>query len=369
MSQTENALAILLVEDNPRHSELIRDELEVEIPNAHVKIAEDVAKARDLLAKGTFQTVILDFQLPDGDGLELLRELKQGNRPEPVVFVTTSTSAEIAVEAMKIGAEDYLIKEEGYVSILPFVVREVLDRVRLRTERVSLEQRLERAERLASLHTLMAGMAHNINNPLTTVRTFLELLPTRYASDAEFRTSYYELVLNEVQRIKELIGSMMQAVAIPADVSDTPWQAAELISEIEAHLHGSLKQKGIHLERQIPADLPALRVSREAIKQAMIILIDNAIAFSPEGARVALKAHREERTARPHVVIEVVDEGPGVPPDQRKKIFDPFYTTRPGGIGMGLFVAHCVARAQGGSIDVGSRLPRGATFALSLPAA
>ena len=84
MSQTDDALAILLVEDNPRHSELIRDELEVEIPTAHVTVAEDVTKAREILAKDAFQIVILDFQLPDGDGLEVLRELKQVNRPEPV---------------------------------------------------------------------------------------------------------------------------------------------------------------------------------------------------------------------------------------------------------------------------------------------
>src|SRR5215472_9719273 len=136
MNETDSALTILLVEDNPRHSELISDELEVEIPGCAVTVAEDVTKARELLGENAFQIVILDFQLPDGDGLEILRELKQANRPEPVVFVTTSTSAEIAVEAMKIGAEDYLIKEEGYVSILPFVVREVLERVRLRNERV-----------------------------------------------------------------------------------------------------------------------------------------------------------------------------------------------------------------------------------------
>ena len=243
MNETDSALTILLVEDNPRHSELISDELEVEIPGCAVTVAEDVTKARELLGENAFQIVILDFQLPDGDGLEILRELKQANRPEPVVFVTTSTSAEIAVEAMKIGAEDYLIKEEGYVSILPFVVKEVVDRVRLRSERVALEQRLERAERLASLHTLMAGIAHNINNPLTTVRTFLELLPARYTVDAEFRTGYYELVVKEVQRIKELVGSMMQAVAIPTDVVDSPWQAAELIAEIEAQLRTSFKQK------------------------------------------------------------------------------------------------------------------------------
>ena len=188
MTEPTGAIEILLVEDNPRHAGLIRDELEIELPTATVTVAPSVGDARDALQSGRFDLVILDFRLPDGDGLEILRELKTAARREPVVFVTTSSSTAIAVEAMKIGAEDYIVKEAGYVSVLPFVVREVIERARLRVEHADMERRLARAERLASLNTLMAGIAHNLNNPLTTVRTFVELLPSRYQSDPEFRT-------------------------------------------------------------------------------------------------------------------------------------------------------------------------------------
>ena len=363
---SERAIDVLLVEDNPRHAGLIRDELEIELPLATVMVAGSVSDAHAALRDRRFDLIILDFRLPDGDGLEILRQLKVDGRSEPVVFVTTSSSTAIAVEAMKIGAEDYIVKEEGYVSVLPFVVREVVDRARLRAERKDLERRLGRAERLASLNTLMAGIAHNLNNPLTTVRTFLELLPSRYETDAEFRTSYYKLVLDEIERIRLLIGSMMQALTVPNRDGDPPWSPRELLREVEQYAAPALREKQVQLEVSCPNDLPSLSGARESTKQALIILIDNAIAFTPAGRSIFLTC-RPGSGADPTLVIEVADEGPGVPVENRKKIFDPFFSTRSGGIGIGLFVAQSVARAQGGGLEVGGREPQGALFSLTLP--
>jgi signal transduction histidine kinase len=362
-------LEILLVEDNPRHAGLIRDELEIELPEVNVTVAQGVGEARQVLGERRFDLVILDFRLPDGDGLEILRQLKADDRREPVVFVTTSSSTAIAVEAMKIGAEDYIVKDEGYVSVLPFVVREVIERARLRAERSELEARLARAERLASLNTLMAGIAHNLNNPLTTVRTFLELLPQRYDTDTEFRTSYYKLVLDEIERIRVLIGSMMQAVAVPKEQGDPPWPVRDLLRELESYAASGLREKKLRLETRCEGDLPPIGAARESLKQALIVLVDNAIAFSPESGTITVTCRRVDGPSGARIVFEVADEGPGVPEGDRRKIFDPFFSTRAGGIGIGLFVAQSVARAHGGSLDVGDRQPTGAVFSLSLPLA
>ncbi len=368
MKDMVGAAQMLVVEDNPRHAQLIRDELEIELPLVSVTVAQGVAEARQVLAGQRFDLVILDFRLPDGDGLEVLRELKAAGRSEPVVFVTTSSSTAIAVEAMKIGAEDYIVKEEGYISVLPFVAREVIERARLRSERAELEARLRQAERLASINTLMAGIAHNLNNPLTTVRTFLELLPQRYESDAEFRTSYYKLVLEEMERIRILIGSMMQAVAVPKEQGDAePWQVADLLGELETYAATGLREKRLRLEARCEGEVPSLSAARESLKQALIVLVDNAIAFSPEGGVISVACRPVAQGGGAGVVFEVSDEGPGVPLADRAKIFDPFFSTRAGGIGMGLFVAQSVARAHGGSLEVADREPTGAVFALSLP--
>ncbi len=368
MSEASNrAVEILLVEDNPRHADLIRDELEVEIPGATVTLAEGLEIARTAVAGRVFDAVILDFRLPDGDGLELLRELRDAGRGEPIVFVTTTASAAVAVQAMKLGAADYVVKEEGYVSIVPFVVRDVLERTRLRDEHAQLERRLERAEHLASLHKLTGGIAHNLNNPLTTVRTFLELLPSRYSTDEEFRTSYYELVLAELDRIRDLIGSLMRAVTVSESDDNPPWSLGELMQELAGCVRAGLREKALQLEQRAEEGLPSLPRGREAIKQTLIILLDNAVAFSPHGATISLRAGLKREASRPEILVEVADQGPGVPEEQRGRIFDPFFSTRPGGVGIGLFVASCLARAHGGSLDVAAGAPAGAVFSLALP--
>lgn len=359
-------IEILLVEDNPRHAMLVSDELEIELPTATVTVAPSVSEAYAALAGHRYDLVILDFRLPDGDGLEILAQLKADGRREPVVFVTTSSSTQTAVEAMKIGAEDYIVKEEGYVSVLPFVVKEVIERARLRAERVEMEKKAARADRLSSLNNLMASIAHNLNNPLTTVRTFLELLPARYDSDVEFRTSYYKLVLEETERIRLLIGNMMKAVTVPTEGADPPWVVRELMTELQMYAAPSLRDKQLRLEIECAPGLPLLSAARESLKQALIVLIDNAVAFSPPGGAISL-ACRLTGSEEPCLVIEVADQGPGVPASDRKKIFEPFYSTRSGGNGIGLFIAHNVARAQGGILEVGDREPQGALFSMTLP--
>ncbi|MBY0273875.1 response regulator [Candidatus Binatia bacterium] len=359
-------IEILVVEDNPRHSALIKDELEIEVPTASVTIAPSVSAAFEALSARAYDLVLLDFRLPDGDGLEILTQMKADARREPVVFVTTSSSTPTAVAAMKIGAEDYVVKEEGYLEVLPFVVNEVLERARLKAERVEMEKKAARADRLSSLNNLMASIAHNLNNPLTTVRTFLELLPARYDTDLEFRTGYYKLVLEAAERIGLLISNMMRAVTVPSEGIDPPWSVRDLMLELQMYAAPSLRDRQLHLEIDYAADVPELTAPRESLKQALIVLVDNAVAFSPMGGKIRLSC-RATGDDVVRVVFEVTDEGPGVPMADRSKIFDAFYTTRTGGNGIGLFVAQNVARAQGGVLEVGDNTPCGAAFSITLP--
>jgi signal transduction histidine kinase len=334
--------AALLVEDNSSHAELIADELESALPGWTLDVAPTLADARAKFGARTYDLFVFDFRLPDGDGIELLRDVRRQGITTPTIFVTTASSAKLAVDAMKLGADDYLVKEEGYLAVLPYLVQEVLKRRQLASERQQLEERLQRAERAATLGYLASGLAHHINNPLATIRTFLQLLPTNL-DDPEFRTKYLDLALAESERIRDLVKDIMRAATVPQQGHEVR-RLDELIAHAEDSLAVEMQKRGIVCRKTIAPDLPPVRVHGEAATCLLLTLLQNAVRFSPDGGEIDIDAWLEQESGR--VVVEVRDHGPGIPPDHREKIFEPFFTTAVDGLGMGLFVASRIADLQ-----------------------
>ncbi len=334
--------AALLVEDNSSHAELIADELELALAGWTLDQVTTLAEARAKFGSRTYDLFVFDFRLPDGDGIELLREVRHQGITTPTIFVTTASSAKLAVDAMKLGADDYLVKEEGYLAVLPYLVQEVLKRYQLANERQLLEERLQRAERAATLGYLASGLAHHINNPLATIRTFLQLLPTNI-DDPEFRTKYLEMALAESERIRDLVKDIMRAATVPQQGHEVQ-RLEELIDHAESSVAGEVQKRGIVVKKIIAPSLPSVRVHGEAATCLLLTLLQNAVRFSPDGAMVEIEARFDGASGR--LVTEVRDQGPGVPADHREKIFEPFFTTAVDGLGMGLFVASRIADLQ-----------------------
>jgi signal transduction histidine kinase len=348
----------LLVEDNSSHAELIADELEPALPGWTLDVAPTLADARRLMAGRTYDLLVFDFRLPDGDGIELLREVRDAGVDSPTVFVTTASSAKLAVDAMKLGADDYIVKEEGYLAVLPYLVQEVLKRRQLARERQLLEERLQRAERAASLGYLASGLAHHINNPLATIRTFLQLLPTN-VDDPEFRTKYLEMALAESERIRDLVRDIMRAATVPQQGSEVQ-RVVDVIERAESAVGGAMQVKGVVCTKDLPASLPPVQVHGEAATCLVLSLLQNAVRFSPEGGTIEIVGRVDPAGHR--LVVTVRDHGPGVAPEDREKIFEPFFTTAVDGLGMGLFVAARIADLQDIELGLESGEHDGACF-------
>jgi signal transduction histidine kinase len=355
----------LLVEDNSSHAVLIADELSAALPDWTIDAARTVAEARRRIAQQQHDLYVIDFMLPDGDGLALLREIRSHGTPVPVLFLTTAASARIAVDAMKLGADDYVVKEEGYLAILPYLVQEVLDRYRLADERRTLEARLARAERSATLGYLASGLAHHINNPLATIRTFLQLLPT-HVDDPEFRTKYLAMALTETDRIRSLVLDIMRATTVPAEGQETH-PLADILARAEEGVAEELRTKRVACRRVQPPMVPEVRVHGDAATCLFQTLLQNAVRFSPEGGEIELAISVDDTTRR--VVTRVRDHGPGVPSDHRERIFEPFFTTAVHGLGMGLFVASRIADLQNIQLALESPSVGGAVFRVGIPMA
>ncbi|MCW5891763.1 MAG: hypothetical protein KIT14_14620 [bacterium] len=220
---------------------------------------------------------------------------------------------------------------------------------------------LARAETLSALGTLAAGVAHEIRNPLVSVRTFIQLLPERL-DDEEFRTGFRDLALTEIERICALINDLL-AFSRPSPAQLEPTDLAALAAQTVRLLDAEARKHGVHLTCDVAGALPPVHADEARVKQVLMNVVLNAVQAAPAHTAV-------EVTARPHAagaVLEVADRGPGIPPEKVRQIFDPFFTTKASGSGLGLFIAERIVRDHGGSIEPRPRDGGGTVFALVFP--
>ncbi|MCG3149502.1 MAG: Adaptive-response sensory-kinase SasA [Verrucomicrobiae bacterium] len=237
-----------------------------------------------------------------------------------------------------------------------------------------MEEQIFRKNKLIELGTIAAGVAHEIRNPLASIRTFAQLLPDQI-DDPEFKQEFSKLVLKDVDRITKVVESML-AFARPAQVTIAEHKATDLVEEAVLLVQARLKSKRIELSREFHEE-PLLRVDRQQILQVLVNLLSNAADALPEqgkirvatGVKMLESVEQAGNGADRYVVIEVADNGPGIPPLLRNRIFDPFFTTKKEGTGLGLSISQKIARDHGGIITVSSVEGKGTTFQVNLPVA
>ncbi len=223
-----------------------------------------------------------------------------------------------------------------------------------------LETELERRERLKSVGILAAGMAHEIKNPLTAINTFADYLPTKY-NDPEFREKFSRIVKQEVARVKEIVSDLL-LFSKPADPSPKLSDIRKIVTDILELLSSTVLKKGITVH--VSPDGAKAFVDPDQIKQALLNIIMNALDAMPEGGgELTIRAVTEAKSLK----ITIQDTGCGIPPDKISSIFDPFYTDKEQGTGLGLAVTHSIVEKNRGKISVRSKVGLGTTFTIMLP--
>lgn len=250
-------------------------------------------------------------------------------------------------------------------SIGALAVFQDLTRVRL------LEEKVRRRERLSALGELAAGVAHEMRNPLTTVRGYVQLLP-RQAGDPEFLREMTRNVLAEIDRLSGLTGELLD-LARPAGDCRVVVPAAEVLAEVvDFHANGG-EYPGM---RMLPERLdPTVQVSidRDRWKQVLVNLLVNAVQACDGRGTIHYGVERVEERIRPDAGRQplartwIRDSGPGIPDEDRNRIFDPFFTTKDRGTGLGLTVSHAIAEEHGGLIRVDNAPAGGAEFSVYVP--
>lgn len=228
---------------------------------------------------------------------------------------------------------------------------------------------LRRSDRLASLGTLIASLAHEIRNPLVSIKTFTQLLPERM-DDEEFRDYFLKVATGEIDRLTSLINELL-GFAKPTEPNLKGEDINALIDRMGVLIVNEAKKKNITLIKNYDPHLPSVMVDAEQLKQVLLNILLNAIqAIENEGkiwieTRVVQITH-EGKTGS-YVQIEIRDTGVGISPENIDHVFDPFFSTKPEGSGLGLAISHQIIHEHGGFIDVESEVGKGTSFRINLP--
>jgi signal transduction histidine kinase len=240
--------------------------------------------------------------------------------------------------------------------------------VPLRAKLVRSEMIIERQEKLSALGILAAGIAHEIRNPMTSMKARL------YAQRKSLPTASPEMEDNvvigaEIVRLEQIVKGFLQ-FARPADPSPVVTHASEPLQEVAKLMAPGLEKSGVALNVVVVKN-PAIRVDPHQLRQVLINLVQNGVESLNGDGRITLRTDErlERRVARgrPCAVLEVADNGKGIPREVQRRLFDPFFTTKENGTGLGLSIAARIIEQHGGALEYQTQLNRGTTFRILLP--
>lgn len=403
---------VLIVDDEAANLSVLFEQLYQ--ANFRVLVAEDGTSALKRTRRVTPDIILLDVKLPDIDGFSLCRQLRQMPALDetPIIFLSVMSDAASKVYGLGLSAVDYITK--------PFHVEEVVARIErhltLRKLRLSLQEKnsqleaeivkrkrveaqlwqhqeqleelvtqrtrelqlanqsllremaerkqaeelLIRTEKLATASRLSASLAHEINNPLQSVTGLVALLREKLAKTEH--SEYLRIINSELQRVTTIVKRMHSLYhstdeAVSTDINTLLQDTLTLVQKESG-------KNGVELIWQPENDLPTVMLVRSQIHQVFLNLLLNGIEAMPSGGPLHVRT-----TYKPNVgiSIEVSDQGVGMSPDTQAQIFDPFYTTKEEGLGLGLFICFGIIEQLRGTIEVDSQLGEGSTFTVWLP--
>jgi signal transduction histidine kinase len=229
-----------------------------------------------------------------------------------------------------------------------------------------LDEEVRRLNALATLGDLLAEVVHEIRNPLVSMKTFFQLLPQRL-DDHEFMTDFRTVAASELERMERLIDTVIRQARPDVIVATEPGaDIPQVLDSVSRLLRQRSLELGVSLELKIDEALPRVSIQEDALRQVILNLVLNALAATPSGTAVSLCARRHA-ASEPTVTLTIDDRGPGVPPDQRKRIFEPFYSNRPDRAGgLGLAISHRIVTEAAGSLTVEDAPTGGARFKVQL---
>jgi C4-dicarboxylate-specific signal transduction histidine kinase len=339
----------------------------------------------DHLGKAEVDAVLLDLNLPDSRGVETVVRLRERGPALPIVVLTVAIELRIALGSLQAGAQDFVLKDElAIASVLTRAIRYAIERQRIAYEQRRLEERVTRAEKMASLGVLAAGVAVGFNRLLGTILEDADdAMELTHDSRDPQRLSRR---LNSIRQAALRAGRMVEQLreyAATGRAHTAPIDLSQFVTEASGFLE-AIAGDGAELSYDLSASTPPVQASRIQLHEILTSLVTNAreaVGKNRRG-RVAIstgsrRADREllarchgypEPSEGLYTFLQVTDDGSGIPPEVLDRIFDPFFTTKFAGRGLGLAAVLGVLRELRAVVLVESRPPEGSCFTVLFPA-
>lgn len=347
---------VLIVDDEPDACASLKRILSLD--QYQVDIAHTMTEALSSRNWSDYFAVLLDRRLPDGSAEELLPRIKQLSPTTAVLIVTGHADLNSSIDAIRLGAEDYILKPINVDALRASLARVLRVRV--------AEQRAAHAERLAGIGQMMAGIAHESRNAIQRIQTAVDLLKldfdslptdtTEQITKIEKANEDLQHMLDEIRDFSAPINLELDAVHISAI-----WRRAwKNVSTVHA-------EKDLRFEESLDHTDPICTVDSFRLEQVFRNLFENSIAACNVIPRIEVGCSRINHHPRSRIQISVRDNGPGFGPEETAMVFEPFFTTKQRGTGLGLAIVKRVVEAHGGSIEIGTDDRKGAEILICLP--
>jgi signal transduction histidine kinase len=362
-------LCVLIVEDSQDDTEIVIDELRASGYAVDYLRVDTEQQLRAALPQRAWQLVLCDIVLPQFDAWRALEVVHEWQVDIPFIVVSGSVSEETAILMMKAGAHDFVLK--GNLARLPPAVDRELREAAVRAESSALREQLLLSDRLVQVGTLAASVAHEINNPLAYVMGNLEYALHELASPvwSSVPTKVIEALstaLEGAQRIRATTDDLR----VFARTDDRHPHAVNLKRVLESSIGMAATQirYRARLIKELE-DVPAIAANENHLGQVFLNLLVNAAQAIPEGQTDEHEIRVRLRSVDEHAEVEVSDTGSGIAPEVRKRLFQPFVTTKPKheGTGLGLSICRRIVRDYRGEISARANSERGTTFVVRLP--
>jgi len=356
--------AVLIVDDNAADRALLRTIL----GRAGYAVSE-AAKGREVIPLARHarpHVIIIDVNLPDISGLDVCRDLRADRELAgiPVLMLTVRHDDTDVLAGLEAGADDYVVKDaDGAI---------ILGRVRRLIEFRQMSGLAMLNQQLAQVGRLLTGIVHEIRGPLAVIRGNAELLRLKLAPGDE-DAQWIESILRSAQllqiRLEHLMATVRNSSADIQDIDVAPLLREAIDLFVKGMPPGDQK---VQVEAVCETPVPRVRVDPGRLMQALLNLLSNAhdaLSRTNRNGRIVVRTGTAEDQGRRWVTVDVTDNGPGIPAAYLDRVFEPFFTTREGGTGYGLYLASAILKEQAGRMSVRNNPEGGATFTIWLPEA